>query len=415
MADPREEEARVLIAELAAANARTADLQRRVEQMLLQSPAPSNPQFKALYDFAGRSIGQLSLVKGEIISVTEKDNRGWWLAKKSDGSSGRVPATYLEEVEATNEQGSPTQSIADQDPPPYYAPSGNASQFDDQQEPRARSTKMMLTSGASTKSALDSKPTPSERLRKLLVFSLAIDYDLQTRCQKLTYDDWTFFVRLGLRCKQVHPWHPNWYSPFPLHDWPDDRPDNEIQLGIINPATELGISPALAIRMLHNFIMSMAWNDRRLPHEQNLPAYRSAFLRRSIGMYSDQDVQQKLCIDRQLVAELDMSSELRRSLEAENQIYQNGECSALTHNWSHRSLPKSNGKVFVRLFNGKPTICAWGVQKSYDYVRDTLHIMNGSYEIRGLDPAIRLMMRLMRRRTTRKRYELCEADTRGLN
>ncbi|KAJ4395146.1 class II myosin, partial [Didymella pomorum] len=60
--------------------------------------APKEPTFKALYDFAGQSAGELSLRKDEIILVTQKENNGWWLASRLDKSaSGWAPSAYLEE------------------------------------------------------------------------------------------------------------------------------------------------------------------------------------------------------------------------------------------------------------------------------------------------------------------------------
>ncbi|KAG9734572.1 myosin IC heavy chain, partial [Aureobasidium melanogenum] len=63
--------------------------------------APKEPQFRAMYDFAGQTSGELSLTKDEVILVTQKENNGWWLAKRMDGSaSGWAPSAYLEEVVA---------------------------------------------------------------------------------------------------------------------------------------------------------------------------------------------------------------------------------------------------------------------------------------------------------------------------
>jgi myosin-1 len=39
-------------------------------------PAPKEPTFKALYDFAGQSAGELSVRKDEVILVTQKENNG---------------------------------------------------------------------------------------------------------------------------------------------------------------------------------------------------------------------------------------------------------------------------------------------------------------------------------------------------
>lgn len=38
--------------------------------------APKEPQFKAMYDFAGQTSGELSLTKDEIILITQKENNG---------------------------------------------------------------------------------------------------------------------------------------------------------------------------------------------------------------------------------------------------------------------------------------------------------------------------------------------------
>jgi myosin-1 len=62
-------------------------------------PQPKEPRYKALYDFAGQSAGELSLGKDEIILVTQKESNGWWLASRLDKSaSGWAPSAYLEEV-----------------------------------------------------------------------------------------------------------------------------------------------------------------------------------------------------------------------------------------------------------------------------------------------------------------------------
>lgn len=39
-------------------------------------PAPKEPTYKALYDFAGQSSGELSIRKDEIILVTQKESNG---------------------------------------------------------------------------------------------------------------------------------------------------------------------------------------------------------------------------------------------------------------------------------------------------------------------------------------------------
>lgn len=39
-------------------------------------PAPKEPTYKALYDFAGQSAGELSFMKDELILITQKENNG---------------------------------------------------------------------------------------------------------------------------------------------------------------------------------------------------------------------------------------------------------------------------------------------------------------------------------------------------
>ncbi|KAG7005899.1 myosin-1 [Physcia stellaris] len=58
--------------------------------------APKKDTYKVLYDFSGQSGNELTMIKGEIIEVIQKENNGWWLGKKLDGSSqGWTPSAYL--------------------------------------------------------------------------------------------------------------------------------------------------------------------------------------------------------------------------------------------------------------------------------------------------------------------------------
>jgi len=61
--------------------------------------------YKAIYDYAPQSEGELELVEGDLLFVLEKsDEDDWWKAKKKamsdeeDEPEGLVPATYIEEV-----------------------------------------------------------------------------------------------------------------------------------------------------------------------------------------------------------------------------------------------------------------------------------------------------------------------------
>ncbi|KAL8761609.1 MAG: hypothetical protein Q9184_002284 [Pyrenodesmia sp. 2 TL-2023] len=64
-------------------------------------PPPAPPvvyrdTHKALYDFAGQSEIELTMIKDEIVEILKKEPNGWWLAKKLDGSTqGWAPSAYL--------------------------------------------------------------------------------------------------------------------------------------------------------------------------------------------------------------------------------------------------------------------------------------------------------------------------------
>lgn len=60
--------------------------------------APREPTYKAIYEFNGQTSGELSVKKDEVILILQKENNGWWLAKRLDGSAqGWAPSAYLEE------------------------------------------------------------------------------------------------------------------------------------------------------------------------------------------------------------------------------------------------------------------------------------------------------------------------------
>ncbi|KAK6541237.1 class II myosin [Orbilia ellipsospora] len=62
--------------------------------------ASQDPIYRALYDFAGQSVNELSLVKGEVLVIIQKEGNGWWLVKKADDTQGWAPSAYLKGEEA---------------------------------------------------------------------------------------------------------------------------------------------------------------------------------------------------------------------------------------------------------------------------------------------------------------------------
>lgn len=65
------------------------------------STTPSGEQYEAMFDFTATGDGQLSLQKGEIITVTKKEEHGWFTAVSKTGKSGIVPSNYLKAVESS--------------------------------------------------------------------------------------------------------------------------------------------------------------------------------------------------------------------------------------------------------------------------------------------------------------------------
>ncbi|KAJ9092356.1 class II myosin [Naganishia friedmannii] len=56
---------------------------------------PAKDMHKAIYNFKGQE-GELSLIKGELIEVKQKDDNGWWLCVRENGrEEGWAPSNYL--------------------------------------------------------------------------------------------------------------------------------------------------------------------------------------------------------------------------------------------------------------------------------------------------------------------------------
>ncbi|EJD03816.1 uncharacterized protein FOMMEDRAFT_106001 [Fomitiporia mediterranea MF3/22] len=60
------------------------------------SAEPDVEMYKSKFAFEGQE-GEMSLQKGDLVELVEKDDNGWWLVKK-DGEEGWTPSNYLELV-----------------------------------------------------------------------------------------------------------------------------------------------------------------------------------------------------------------------------------------------------------------------------------------------------------------------------
>lgn len=59
--------------------------------------APPKPRCQALYDYPGTGEGELPFKAGDIITILQKDDAGWWEGELN-GVRGWIPANYVQEI-----------------------------------------------------------------------------------------------------------------------------------------------------------------------------------------------------------------------------------------------------------------------------------------------------------------------------
>lgn len=52
-------------------------------------------QVIAIYDYRAQRSDELTLYKGDVITVLYKDNESWWMGELSDGQQGFFPSNYV--------------------------------------------------------------------------------------------------------------------------------------------------------------------------------------------------------------------------------------------------------------------------------------------------------------------------------
>lgn len=64
--------------------------------------------YRAIYDYAGQTAGELSIAEGDVLFILERSTEDdWWKAKKKaatdgeDEPEGLIPNNYIEEVSSS--------------------------------------------------------------------------------------------------------------------------------------------------------------------------------------------------------------------------------------------------------------------------------------------------------------------------
>ncbi|XP_065922685.1 jouberin isoform X2 [Magallana gigas] len=74
-------------------------------QFSFQAPAGksvSRKQVIAMYDYRAQRSDELTIFKGDVITVLYKDNDNWWMGELPDGQQGFFPSSYVAEEDADN-------------------------------------------------------------------------------------------------------------------------------------------------------------------------------------------------------------------------------------------------------------------------------------------------------------------------
>ncbi|TAQ90136.1 hypothetical protein B7494_g1556 [Chlorociboria aeruginascens] len=119
--------------------------------------APSGPQYRVLYDFNGQSETELSIKKSELLTVLQKAENGWWLAKSSSVAARPIPPPPPAAARPNGANGSAARAKPTPPTPPAKRPAASRKPA----SPSApRDSGMSMNSGSGTDSGRNT-PTPS--------------------------------------------------------------------------------------------------------------------------------------------------------------------------------------------------------------------------------------------------------------
>ncbi|XP_062863460.1 nephrocystin-1 isoform X2 [Trichomycterus rosablanca] len=70
----------------------------KVTDRVTSTTETRSPSYVALGAFTGEEEGDLTVLKGAVLKVLQKNDDGWWLAQDSQGNKGFVPQNYLKKI-----------------------------------------------------------------------------------------------------------------------------------------------------------------------------------------------------------------------------------------------------------------------------------------------------------------------------
>ena len=53
---------------------------------------------RALYDYDATEANELSMREGDILTLLEKDESGWWRGRSAEGNEGVFPSNFVEVI-----------------------------------------------------------------------------------------------------------------------------------------------------------------------------------------------------------------------------------------------------------------------------------------------------------------------------
>ncbi|GAA6066153.1 unconventional myosin-If [Tachysurus ichikawai] len=61
------------------------------------SPRPQGPRCRAVYQYVGQDVDELTFDVGDVIDLLKEDPSGWWTGRMR-GKEGLFPGNYVEKI-----------------------------------------------------------------------------------------------------------------------------------------------------------------------------------------------------------------------------------------------------------------------------------------------------------------------------